>query len=239
MSRRAQLICAWCGVPMLTAIAVGVIVLAGFVPGPHPGATAEEIRHQYLGNLTGIRVGLCLFMAGTALMAPWGAALAAQTSRARLGTPVLTHAQVACVAVATMIGVLCGIAWGVAAFRPGDVSPETTRAFNDLGWFFLIFDWSPFAIWYVAVGLAVFLDPHEQPVLPRWAGWLSIWTAALSVPGGVMVFFKTGPLAFNGLLALWIPLGVFFIWVLTFSVLLIRAVPVSTTNAKGSVDGDY
>jgi hypothetical protein len=224
MSRRAQLLCVWAGPVLLVSLGVGVVVLAGFVPGPHPAAGAKQIASQYVHNLGGIRAGLCLFMAGIALIAPWGAAVAAQTNRARLGTPVLTYTQLACVAASLMIGLLSCIAWGAASFRAGHVSAETTRTFNDLGWILFIFDWSPLAVWYLAVGAAIFLDPSDRPVFPRWAGYLCIWTAALSVPGGFTIFFKTGPLAFNGLLALWIPLAVFGIWIVCMTVLVIKAI---------------
>lgn len=224
MTRRAQLVCVWCGPVMLVSLGVGLVVLAGFIPGPHPTASAAQIRSQYVHNLSGIRAGLCLFMAGIALIAPWGVSVAAQTNRAGLRTSVFTHTQVACVAVAMMIGVLSCIAWGAAAFRPAEVSAATTRSFNDLGWILFIFDWSPLAVWYLAVGLAIFMDPSDQPVFPRWAGWLSVWTAVLSVGGSVMLFFKTGPLAFNGLLALWVPLGVFFVWIVAMTILTIGAI---------------
>jgi hypothetical protein len=46
----------------------------------------------------------------------------------------------------------------------------------------------------------------------------------LSVPGGVMIFFKTGPLAFNGLFGIWIPLGVFFVWIIAMTALTIQAI---------------
>src|ERR1700752_362174 len=82
-SRRVQLICAWCGPAMLVSIGVGLVVLAGFVPAPHPKASAQQIASQYVHNLGGIRAGLCLFMAGIALIGPWGAAVMAQTNRAR------------------------------------------------------------------------------------------------------------------------------------------------------------
>ena len=57
-----------------------------------------------------------------------------------------------------------------------------------------------------------------------WAAWLSVWTALLSAPGGVLLFFKHGPLAFNGLLALWVPFGVFFVWMVAMTVVVIGAI---------------
>lgn len=224
MRKRAQLLCVYSGVVMLVALLIGLVVLAGFIPGPHPRASAQTITHQYLGNTTGIRAGLCLFMAGIALLVPWGATIAAQTGRSGLGTPVFTNVQIACVAISTIIGVFSCIAWGVATFRAGTVSPNSTRDFNDLGWIIFIFDWSPLAVWYTAVGLAIFADPGDEPIFPRWAGWLSLWTAALSVPGGLTIFFKTGPLAFNGLLALWVPLGVFAMWIVVMTALCRKAI---------------
>ena len=234
MSRRAQLICVWCGPVMLLSIVVGLVVLAGFVPAPHPKATARQISSQYVHNLGAIRAGLCLFMAGIALLGPWGASLMAQTNRTRLGTPVFSQTQVVCVAVTVMIGVASAILWGTAAFRPGAVSPGTTRTLNDVGWITFIFDWSPLAVWYTAVGLAIFMDPGDQRIFPRWAGWLSIWTAILSIPGGATIFFKTGPLAFNGLLALWVPLGVFAIWVAVMTVLVIQAINREYSTSLGA-----
>ena len=209
---------------MLACLGTGLVVLAGFVPAPHAAASAAQIKSQYVHNLGGIRAGLCLFMAGIALLAPWGASLASQTHRARLGSPVFTFTQVACVAVFVIIGVMACISWGVAAFRPADISPETTRAFNDLGWLLFTFDWSQTTVWCLAVALAIFMDPGKEQVLPRWAAWLSVWTAVLSAPGGVLLFFKHGPLAFNGLLALWVPFGVFFVWMVAMTVVVIGAI---------------
>jgi hypothetical protein len=236
IGRRAQLLCIWCGPVMLVSVLVGLVVVAGYIPGPHPTASAAAIKDQYVDNLGGIRAGLILFTGGIALLVPWGAAIVSQTRRIDLGTPVLTQTQTISVAVATMIGLLAGIAWAVAAFRPAGISPETTRAFNDLGWVFFIFDWSPFAVWYLAVGLQIMMDPSDAPIFPRWSGWLSIWTAVLSVPGGAMLFFKTGPLAFNGLLGLYIPLAVFFIWIVTFTVLARRAINREAAPEKASAE---
>ena len=230
--RNAQLICVWCGPILLVAVAIAVVVLAGFVPGPSPATSIARINARYLQNLGGIRAGMIIEMAAVALLAPWGAALALQTHRGNPGTAIFTVTQIVCVGVVTIIAVLAPLAWGWAAFRAGSQSPELTRSLNDFGWMVFIFDWSPFALWYASVGLAIVMDHGERPVFPRWAGYLSFWTAGLSAPGGLTILFKTGPLAYNGLLALWIPLGVFGIWISVMTVLLIRAVHDEAADPK-------
>jgi hypothetical protein len=223
MNRQGELLCAWCGPALALLLGTGLI-LAGLWPPPHPSASAAQIASFYTGHLTRTRVGLCLMMTGIALLIPWGASIAAQTNRITSGSPVFTYAQVAAVAVSTMIGVLSIVIWGTAAFRPDQLSPGTTRALNDLAWLFFAFDWSPLFVWYLAVALAIFGDRDESPIFPRWSAYLGLWVAILSVPGGAVILFKTGPLAFNGIIGIWIPLGVFFAWIVVMTVLTIKAI---------------
>jgi hypothetical protein len=44
------------------------------------------------------------------------------------------------------------------------------------------------------------------------------------IPAGVIPFFKTGPLAWNGVFAWWIPLCVYFSWFVVTAILLLRAI---------------
>lgn len=222
ISRRQLLLCAWCGAPLIVLVGGGLLV-AGLWPPPEPAASAEQIAAFYAGNPTRIRLGLALMMAGVGLILPWGASIAAQTSRIRTSSTAMTFIQVAAFAAATIIGLASVIAWSVASFRPEEVSPDVTRAFSDLGWFFFVFDWSPLFAWYLAVAIAIFGDTTDSPIFPRWSAYLSLWVATLSVPGGLMIFFKTGPLAFNGIFAIWIPLGVFFVWIIVMTILVVQA----------------
>ena len=43
-------------------------------------------------------------------------------------------------------------------------------------------------------------------------------------PGGLITFFKTGPFAWNGLLAFWVPLVIFFVWFLVMFVALLKTI---------------
>lgn len=222
-SRRQQLLCSWCGPLFILFIGAGLLI-AGLWPPPRPTATAEQMRDFFAKNPAQVHLGLVLMMAGMGLIVPWGASLAAQTSRIRSSSSVTTFVQVAAFGVATLIGVASVIPWAVASFRPTEVAPELTRALSDLGWFFFVFDWSPLFVWYVAVAAAIFGDRDDTPIFPRWSAYLSLWVALLSIPGGLMIFFKTGPLAFNGIFAIWIPLGVFFVWIVAMTTLTIQAI---------------
>lgn len=223
VSRKQLLLCAWCGVGLIGLVGGGLL-LSGLWPPPRPTDTAEQIAAFYAADPVRTRLGLALMMAGVALILPWGASIAATTHRIQASSSVCTFVQVAAFGAATIIGVASVIAWSVASFRPGEVPVEVTRGFSDLGWFFFVFDWSPLAVWYLAVSIAIFGDRSERPVYPRWSAYLGVWVAMLSAPGGVMIFFKTGPLAFNGLFGIWIPLGVFFVWIIVMTTLTIKAI---------------
>ena len=74
------------------------------------------------------------------------------------------------------------------------------------------------------MGLAIVSDNHERPVFARWLGYFNIWVAILFLPGGLITFFKSGPFAWNGLLAFWLPLTVFFLWYIVMFFALLKAI---------------
>lgn len=214
----------WSG-PLLTVFFfIGLIPLAKFIPPPHPTDSAQEIKAFYLGNVNGIRAGMVFVMIGVGLIATWGVSLTVWTRRSEAGFPILSYIQLTCIAVGTMVGVLIALTWGLAAYRPDDTSADITRALNDAGWFFFLFDWPPFILWFVAFALGIFWDKSENPPFPRWAAYLTLWVACLTVPAGVMIFFKSGAFAFNGLIAMYVPLTVFFIWIIVMTALALRAI---------------
>jgi hypothetical protein len=61
------------------------------------------------------------------------------------------------------------------------------------------------------------------PLLPRWVGYLSALSAMSLIPPTFLVFFKTGPLAWNGL-AFYISLVCWPTWLFALSVTLVQAI---------------
>jgi hypothetical protein len=219
-AHRRQLVFAWSALVFVALLLVGLVPMMRFVPPPSPGSDAQTIAAQYRDHLTGVRFGAVLCIVGVSLLAVWGAVIAARTRRTEGAVPVLTYAQLISTAIATLIAVVIFVVWATAAFRPDQVSPETTRTLNDLGWFLFLFDTPPFMIWLAVIGISILLNTSEHRLFPRWAGYFALWIALLQAPPLGIVFFKTGPFAFNGLFAFWTTLFSFLLFVVVMTVLL-------------------
>ena len=113
--------------------------------------------------------------------------------------------------------------WQVATFRV-DRSPEIVQTLNDMAWIQFVGLTSTATVQAVAMGVAMLGDRGRRTVFPRWAGYFNLWCAALFTPGCVNVFFKDGPLAWNGLLAWYLPVAVFGLWVVVNAVLVLKGI---------------
>jgi hypothetical protein len=223
MSRTSQLILAYCGWGMFACFLPGFVILGRYFPAAiKANQSAGQTAAFYAHHTTQIRIGLlfCLVLLG--LMGTWGVSMATQFRRKEGLYPALTYAQLTAMAAGTAQCVVNVGLWAVAAYRPGQIDPQITQAFNDAGWLLLMGTWITFTIWAIALGLAVLLDKSANPVYPRWAGYLSVWAGLLYAPGGLLWFFKSGAGSWRGAIALYTPWTAFGIWIITFTLLTIR-----------------
>jgi hypothetical protein len=223
MNATNQRICAWCGPVCAILWVIGFWVFARFIPPPSPQDTAQEIAHRFATDTDMIRAGLVLLMFGGALYAPWSAVITVQLKRIEGRYSPMAYTQLALGAVFVLVFVVPVFIWQTAAFRPGG-DPEIIQRLNDFAW--LLFLGPVATIWVqgVAISRAIFADRSERPVFPRWLGYFNLWAITIYLPGALIVFFKHGPFAWNGLFAWWIPLGMFTVWLILLSVMLLRAI---------------
>lgn len=213
-NRRAQVVGIWSGPVAAVLIVLGACVLARWIPPwVHPGDSADEVARVFTQHADRIRIGTFVACVGFTLLAPWGIVVAAQVRRREGGTPVLGSLLITCTAVATVFVVLTCCMWGAAVYRPSDTAPDVTRALNDLAWITFLFSAPPFTLWAGTLAYAILAEPGE-PVYPRWLGYLSAWVAILILPAGLIIFFKHGAFSWAGLVALYIPFAVFFVWLI-------------------------
>jgi hypothetical protein len=214
----------WTGPAMTVLFLIGAVPLAKFFVPPYSAEhSAGEVARMYVDNLTGIRLGCVVMCFAAALFLPFGLSIAAATRRPDPAGVLLSWIQVASVAVATFVILMIPIFWGIGAYRAGQISPEITQTWNDAGWFGVLFAVPPFSLWCVAIAVAVLRDRSDAPSLPRWVGYLNLWAAVLFVPAMLMIFFKHGPFAQNGAFTFWMPVAIFFGWIITMALVVVRA----------------
>jgi hypothetical protein len=221
-SRRIQKVCIWAG-PLMGALFVVGFVVAGFFPPPSPNQTAAEVAAMIDQNRTAIRIGIVVCLASCPLLMPFLASFTIQMKRIEGIRPIMAYTQLALGALATIEFVIPYVFLLVSTYR-ADQDADVTRALYDIGWFFFLGVISTFVLQLVLFGVAVLIDHRPQPLFPRWLGYVNLWLAMAFTPASFLVFFKTGPLAWNGVLVWWVPVFAFLGWFVPNFVCLLRAV---------------
>jgi hypothetical protein len=200
---------------------VGVI---HFLPPPSPSLSAAEIASMFQSKTVAIRAACVCFLIATAAFIPIFFVFAHQLQRIRgLNPVVLPYSQMMLGTFGAVAAFMSCIIWCGAAFRPDTISPELLRTLNDIAWFFFM---CPIFVvgQCFCVAAAVLSDSSSTPVFPRWFGYLSLWVGVSDLPAALIVFFKTGPLAWNGLISFWFVVIMFMAWTVCMLVLIYKAI---------------
>jgi hypothetical protein len=113
---------------------------------------------------------------------------------------------------------------GRRCLRPNEYSGETLRMLTDVGWFLFLFDWPVFSLWQATVGAAIMCDParnqHYRVALPALAFGPPCYSRPMA---GLVIFFKNGPFAYNGVISFYFATAMFFAWMLALLVATLRS----------------
>jgi hypothetical protein len=223
MSAKAQRACLLCGFGLVVLFFVGFWALAGFLTPPSPMDSGEQILQLFAGHRNRIRTGLMVTMFAAALLVPWSAAMFVQLRRGEGRFSPLPYVQMLCGTLFSLEFIYLIMFWQTAAFRE-DISPELARTLNDMAWIPFVGLTSTAVVQAFALGFSMLGDQRAAPVFPRWAGYFNVWVALMFTPGSLCVFFKDGPFAYDGVLAWYLPVAVFTVWLPLNTVLCLRAV---------------
>jgi hypothetical protein len=222
-STRIQLACAWAGPVFLVIFLICWWPIAHFIPPPTPRYDTTQIAAFYNAHRTGIRVGMIGAMLATTLMFPFFAVISMRMARAENGPPALATIQFGAATLLLVFFMIPEILWIIATFRPG-ASGATVRTLNDIGWLMFAMVFPEYTLQLICMAIAGFTDKSPNPTWPRWAAYLNIWVGVSGAGGGIAVFFKHGPFAWNGVIGFYVPASVFVGWVLITTWLLIRSI---------------
>jgi hypothetical protein len=235
VNRTLQMVCVWSGPVMIVGWVASFILLAGFIPPPPPSNSPQQVVNMYQNNTGSIRLGLMMTLFASALLVPFAAVISTHMKRIEGQRAVLSATQVVSGGLLSLEFIIPLMIWQTAAYRP-DIGPVLIRMLNDMGWLMFVGVISTAVVEFASIGLVILNDERKTGVFPRWAGYFNLWVALLVVPAGVVPFFKEGPLGWNGVLAFYVPLVVFAIWIAVMVVLLRRAINAEEqTAAQASV----
>jgi len=183
-----------------------------------PKRNNDDIAVIFKQDLNQIRIGMICMMFAAVMYMPFAITIAIELKEVEGGVGMLTMWQMmggVCTALLTFYPAMW---WLLAAFRP-DRSPELIQLVSDAGWLQFIGGLTIFLPCQITVAIAAFMDKREQPAFPRWLGYVSIWACILFLPGQLIFFFYTGPFAWDGVIAFYLPVVVIIAW---FSIMFVQ-----------------
>ncbi|GAA5160163.1 hypothetical protein GCM10023321_42310 [Pseudonocardia eucalypti] len=231
MNTRMMKLCSWSGVAAIVLIAGG-FVLAGFVPPPPPGADAARIGELFREDANRIRFGMILGMYGASLLMLYAAVIAIQMRRIEGRNAVLALAQFGCGAIFVLEFIYLEFFWVAATFR-AERADDSFLLLNDMAWIPFIGISSTVVIQSLLFGIVILRDSGAR-YFPRWLGYYNIWAALSFTPGTFNMFFKSGPLAWDGVLAFWFPVLVFVSWLIINPLFLAKSVDRASEAETGT-----
>jgi hypothetical protein len=207
------------------------MLMIGLLPPISPMRSAVEVA-QFWSTNTGLkRLGLVVMLTASGLQAPFGALIAVRIRQMEGGRySPLAYAELVGTGLAVVAIVMPVFAFAAASYRP-ERDPQITQALNDLGWLPFVMNWPAATIQCLAIGFGIF--GAKQAVWPRWLGYFNVWCAFLFAAGGLVVLFKNGVFAWNGLLAFWMVAVFFGLWFLIMAWQL--WVSVATTEGDSAI----
>ena len=223
MNRTVHKFCAWSGVLLLIIMAVGFVLMAGYIPTRSPSQSATETAQFIIGNRTTIRWGMIVTMFSAALLQPFYTEIALQMRRIEGRYPALALIQFGLGTLLVLEFIYLIFFWQTATYRV-ERSPELIQLLNDMAWIPFVGLSSTVVLGVAVFGIAILLDRRSKPVFPRWLGYFNLWCALMFTPGTFNVFFHSGVLAWNGILAWYLPVAVFATWLVVVSIYLSKAV---------------
>lgn len=217
-------LCAWAGPVFLVGYLVSWGLMGMNVPPLSAGIGLAELHRHYVDNAIQLRAAYVLSVFFIPFYMVFSSVVACVMRRVEgQGGPLSVVEQMGG-ALTVVVGMVSGICWLAAAYRPEERTAEVVRALHDAAW--LMFDTT-----YMVTGLqmlamaTVFLsDRRAQPLIPRAMCWYTVFVVLAFLPLSLLPFFYEGPFAWSGVVCYWVSLGSWFVWLLALCVCLFKAI---------------
>jgi hypothetical protein len=205
---KTQWIALWTAPAFMVVYVIAFVAFQGFLPPMSPNLTAEQVATFYQEHTAAIRFSMVTYDLCGVMLIPFFMVIVVQMKRMATQSHVFAYCFLTAVVSGATIFALANIFYLVAAFRP-ERNPDLIMLLNDMAWIIFIAPVGMIVGQNVLLGLAIYFDGGPNPVFPRWVGHFSIATAVAIAPAACAAVFRTGPLAWDGLVSFWLRNGAY------------------------------
>lgn len=229
----SQRIAIWCGLFFGLLFFIACFPVGGLLPPPKPSWSETELLAHFSGSFNWVKLAMPIGLVAAILSVPWSAVLSLQLYRIEGKMPIWSVSCFGAGCANVFVFMIPFIFWSAAFYRP-DRDPALIHLINDMAWLEFVMTFPPICLQLVCTAIVGFSDKSDKPTFPRWVCYLNLWIALLFLPGGMAVFFQHGPFAWNGIMALWVPVVVFSLYFMVMIPVLLAAVSRQTAEENPS-----
>ena len=204
----AQWIGLWLAAVFAVVLLVAFVAFPGFLPPMSPELSADEVAEFYRDNAGLIRFSMITFNLCGIMLIPFFMVIVVQMKRMATPSQVFAYCYLSGVVSGATLFAIADLMWLIAAFRP-ERDPQLVLLLNDLAWIIFTAPVGMIVVQNLCLALAVHFDAHPHPIFPRWVAPFSVLTGLVMAPAACAAIFRTGPLAWNGIVSFWLRIGAF------------------------------
>jgi uncharacterized membrane protein YagU involved in acid resistance len=213
---------AWSCIVFVALFALSWGVLGRNIPPYAPSMPADQLASIYRAHASTMRIGFAVGAFSSTFLVAWAIGLFRIMVRMEQGSQLLSYTQLIGGVLTGMVPLFACIFWLTAAFRP-EQDPAIIRLLFDLGWLTIDIGFGVTILQYCALGVVAMRDTREKPLFPKWLAWLGIWISLEFLVELIMPYFRSGPFAWNGLFAYWVPFFGPFVWMIGVALYMFKA----------------
>ena len=202
-----QLICFWSVPVFYTLFGIVFVPLSWMMPPRSPDADLQQVvEFMQSPNLL---TATTILILSIGLAAVANACYAMQMKRMSV-SPAFRYAFMAGSVAGAIVGCLFPMfCFGLGAFRP-DYDPQILAMLYDFGYLSFLGSLGCFCVMWSMLGLAIILDKNQ--ILPKWLGYYTVWQYMTELFAATVWIAKTGPFAWDGLMAFWFNMVLYVPW---------------------------
>jgi hypothetical protein len=214
----------WCNFVFVALTAIGWLGIAHFIlPAPADlGLQGTKVWFSETHHW-GVLIGCSIFYVAAGILTPGSVAFGLMLSKIEGRRPLWSITTAVCGVFISLIIFFNCCAWMVAAYRP-QTAPDVIQSWYDWAWFAFLLGWIYLALEMVATGAVEMMDDRAEPMVPRWFSYATFLGAFCLLGAAGPAFFQSGPFAYHGLLAFYLPVVIWAAYLMMTSWFMIRSV---------------